>query len=523
MDPDTKMLFTRLRFLFIPMVGPVNILLVAHYFSWKLPRPLVVSLFIIPSMTAILALSPTWHNLLLHSFRMVGEPSFPVLAFQTGPWFHIHALHSYAATFAAIIILSASFVREHRLYRVGAALIIIALLIPSFIDVLAAKYFPAVRHYQLMPASFTLCNVAFALLLFRFRAHDILPVAKRKVFSMLSSPVLVFDGQRRLVDFNTAADDLLFRDHEKPLGSSAWSLLEPYSELLQDRVWSGDSCTTEIEIESDGQTRIFELKSSPLGQEGDGASGVAMVLHEITERKEMERQILERDALKAKFLSLISHDLSGNVANLTFVANVLDQYMEGVSSKEARKMLRLIQDSSQSMHEFLRNLLDWSRRNQSSLEMNKTENSLLEIAEETLEYLSPVAKSKGVHLKNHIGSELKIFGDRDMILAILRNLVSNAIKFTSPDGTVALDARIENRETMVSVRDSGVGLRDMNPETLFSKFSFDFQKSSGAGYGLGLTICKQFVENHGGRIFVESPPYGGCKFTFALPLSTAKD
>ena len=167
----------------------------------------------------------------------------------------------------------------------------------------------------------------------------------------------------------------------------------------------------------------------------------------------------------------------------------------------------------------LENLLEWANSQRGKVSFNPGQIKLDELLDEEISILTDMAKEKNIALKSSVTSNLIVFADRNMIRTILRNLISNAIKFTHRDGQVDVKASSSNNEVEVEVSDSGIG---MTQEIISKLFRIDANLSTPGtenekGTGLGLFLCKEFVEKHGGRIWVESEEGTGSVFRFVLP------
>jgi signal transduction histidine kinase len=519
---EAKVFFTRARFVFIPMVSPALLYLMARHYSWNLPLRLFALVCIIPLTTVTLAITSPWHGLLMHSFQMGGPVDFPILMFKWGPWFTFQATWAYLIVMALVAAMVREAWRENAAYQRRTALLIAFMLLPSAVDITMLVLDLRIRFYQVMPVTFLLSVMILGFLILYRRAHEILPAAKERVFSLLRNPILIFDSGRRLVDLNPSARDLFFAQSPIPLGSKADEVFKELPDLQRPELWKEGSDVAPIEVELDHREhlRTFEVQVSFLPSGRLELGGLVMVFHEITERKELERQILKRDAIKGKFLSLISHDLSGNVANLSFLADVLERYVATETSSEVRAMIQSIQGSSRNMHELLRNLLAWTRRNQFQLDANLTDFALDQAVQETIEYLRPVAQTKHIEIISRVAPGFGVVADRDMMLAILRNLLSNAVKFTPDGGEITVLAARGHNQVTISIVDSGIGIP---PSLAGSDALFQFHERRPAravegGYGLGLWMCRQFVESHGGTIRGERRPEGGSVFHVSIPL-----
>ena len=175
--------------------------------------------------------------------------------------------------------------------------------------------------------------------------------------------------------------------------------------------------------------------------------------------------------------------------------------------------------SAKNLFGLLEDLLTWSRSQTGKIQYLPEQQDLSSIVKNTLDVLSPAAEAKGIELSSGIPEGTLIYADANMLNLVIRNLVSNSIKFTSKGGTVHIFSRTEEKSEIVSVIDSGIGMSEEDQNKLFrldiAVTTIGTNKEKGTG--LGLILCKDFVERNGGEISVESKPGKGSTFRFSVP------
>lgn len=239
---------------------------------------------------------------------------------------------------------------------------------------------------------------------------------------------------------------------------------------------------------------------------------------------EMEKRI---NADKDKFFSIISHDLRGPFTSLLGNAQMMLNMADDLCADDIRHMSGAIFNGAKAALSLLDNLMTWSRiQRQGEMDFCPQALTLKPVAQETLELLTPAADDKNIALKNAVDDTLTAYADRNMVDTVIRNLTSNALKFTPRGGSVTIVAAphsLNGRETKqvrISVEDTGVGMKQQDLNNLFrleSNFT-TLGTEQEQGSGLGLIICKEMVERNGGRIWMESEAGKGTKAQFTLPL-----
>lgn len=234
-----------------------------------------------------------------------------------------------------------------------------------------------------------------------------------------------------------------------------------------------------------------------------------------TANEKLEQSNREKD----KFFSIIAHDLRSPFTSILGLTDILLAELKNFDPEIIEEYIHDIQNSTSQTLRLLENLLEWARMQQGRMEFNPTELKLGHLSAEIMDLYQDNAIQKNISLINHIKDE-KVIGDKNMIRTLLRNLVSNAIKFTPNGGRIELMAETGISETIIAVKDNGTGIRKSDMEKLFSITSnySTTGTNNEEGTGLGLILCREFVEKHHGRIWVESEFGKGSVFKFSLPF-----
>ena len=267
-------------------------------------------------------------------------------------------------------------------------------------------------------------------------------------------------------------------------------------------------------------------KNKFLAEQRNQLQELTALLEEQQEQLETQKSILEkqRDKLKAsngvkdKLFSIISHDLR---TPFTSVNGYLTLIKYGALTLEEVTTLATEVKISVDHHlETLNNVLEWSKAQMQGLKPAPDKINLNKIAQNQQKFFKALAESKEIEIINQVDEKTRIFADPNQIDVILRNLVGNALKFTPKEGKVTISSEIKNDSVLISVIDTGIGMSKENLNKLFKKDEhFTTQGTNNeAGTGLGLFLCKDFVEANGGKISVESEEGKGTSFIFDLPL-----
>ncbi|MES2731777.1 MAG: ATP-binding protein [Bacteroidota bacterium] len=279
----------------------------------------------------------------------------------------------------------------------------------------------------------------------------------------------------------------------------------------------------------------FILSVGDLQTEADGkVSKIWGISQDISERKLAEQaiqqhaqqlksysqQLEEANASKDKFFSLIAHDLQSPVNGVIGSADLLAHHLQGLNAEEVRILAEGIYSSASHLSKLLKNLLEWARSQTGGMNFTPIPINLRRLATEVTGLLNENAQKKELQVINMIGGEVVLKADRNMLHSVLRNLLANAIKFSNTVGKITLSCQTTPTHLQISVTDTGIGMSKKVQGQLFhmeSKYTSPGTANE-RGTGLGLLLCKEFVEKHRGSIWVESEEGKGTTFTFTLPV-----
>ena len=275
------------------------------------------------------------------------------------------------------------------------------------------------------------------------------------------------------------------------------------------------------------QTLIISTRKS-LFIDSNGEKFLVGVIRDITDRKkseqalkESEAQFRELNATKDKLFSIIGHDLRSPFNNILLLSEILIVAVKNLDVVESELCLGMINSTAKNTLILLDNLLSWAKSQTGQINYKSEKIYLSSIIQEILELSNSIAKTKNISLNLIKSDEIEVYSDKEIFKTILRNLISNAIKFTKPGGNIDVFVISKENQVEITISDNGVGI---NEETIKKLFGISANISSlgtanEKGSGFGLFLCKEFVEKLGGTIWVESEEGEGSDFKFTLPLN----
>lgn len=244
---------------------------------------------------------------------------------------------------------------------------------------------------------------------------------------------------------------------------------------------------------------------------------------DISERIELEKRLTQSNLDKDRFISIIAHDLRSPFNTILGFSELSIKQLRKGNIEKTDKYLQILRDSSFQTYEMLNNLLDWVKSQAGKMVFEPRKANLNNIIIENIMYLDSAARKKNIEINFMHSSDIYVWCDKNMIDTVLRNLISNAIKYTNVDGVVEISCYPfdDLGYIVVSVLDNGVGIVPEIKDKLFrldvNVSTYGTQAEKGSGYGL--ILCKEFVERNGGKIWIDCDIPVGSNFLFTLPLT----
>jgi signal transduction histidine kinase len=257
--------------------------------------------------------------------------------------------------------------------------------------------------------------------------------------------------------------------------------------------------------------------------------GTRGIIIDMTEQKRFEDQ-LQKNAedlqainnSKDKFFSIIAHDLRSPFTSFLGFTEILDEEFDTLPEKELRSIISLMRGSALNLYQLLENLLEWSMLHREITQFEPRNTTLLPLIESCLEVITHSAQLKDIEVSVDVPADLEVVADIHMLMTIVRNLLTNAVKFTHREGKVHISATPSGEHFVtIAVKDTGIGIAADLIQKIFRIDTNNKTKGTEGevSTGLGLILCKEFVEKHGGNIWVESEEGKGSTFYFTLKIA----
>ncbi|MGQ1909076.1 PAS domain-containing sensor histidine kinase [Marinifilum sp. RC60d5] len=320
-------------------------------------------------------------------------------------------------------------------------------------------------------------------------------------------------------------------DKEIEIGSNILECMSSENDRLVakenfDRALLGESHSN-IRVYGDENKAYYESFFNPIRNDENKIIGTTGLARDVSHRKKTELALLERErelkelnTTKDKLFSIIGHDLCNPFNNILGFSDLLIENLNDPSFNEHEKYLKIINDSANNTLILLQNLLDWAKSQTGMLSVREEKLILSDIILEVIELKKPNAKAKNISINYYLAKEIKISTDKNLLKTILRNLISNAIKYTEPEGEIQISAIQKKEWIELTVSDNGIGISKEKQHKLFklSLESSTIGTANEKGSGFGLLLCKDFIKKLNGKLWVESIEGKGSDFKFTLPL-----
>lgn len=519
----------KVEYLAIPYVTPLMLLVIFQIVNldFGIQSRKISLLFVIPLLTMILSLTNDYHHLFYNEVFLQKDGSFPTLKLSFGPWYFVHVTYSYLLVLVGLITLFWKIFYYKSYFLLQRVSMLVAVLSPLISFSVYFFGFMPVKNVDPTPFAFTLSGLALSVSILRYRLLNLAPIARDHIFQSMLDGIIVVDTSNRLVDCNPAGA-LIFRWDNVPQGDKLNDFWSDYPDLLAFSSQK-DSRTTEFKTLIEGKQFSFIITDSDIRNKQGKLVGRMLLFHDNTVRNQLLHQIeaSEKDLArlnveKDKLFTLIAHDLRGPIHSFVALTSMFTDETYHLTREEIIEMSHSMNKSAQSVQGLLENLLEWSKLQKEAVVIEIERLNLEKVIGQSVRVLNDMFIRKEIKLQLMIDPSIVVNGDEKMLNSVIRNLVTNALKFTPRKGSVTISAtNLKNGFIQTDIKDTGIG---MNHEVIENLFQID--KSVGrpgtegeATSGMGLLLCKEFIEKQGGRISAQSEVNKGSTFSFILPVA----
>lgn len=520
---DSILFWLRVEYIGISFIPSLLIMLALHYTGrTKSLRPGIISILILYGFVTLFMQFTNFRNLYYQNFHLIQNGNHVFSDFGHGVWYWVHQSMMNLMLLISTILYFINVVRTTGANRIRASIMLVSCIIPYIIYLV---YISGYRPYNLdlNPFSFSLVGFLFATGVFRFQLLEFLPITLEHVFNSMADGVIIIDNHGNIVSYNQSATKLYPQLMQQMKGEPLSFVLKgipPVTELK-------DGYEKEIEIQEKDSPAYFHIRVVAIKNERNRSKGWTIIYTNVTDRRIKENKLIHKEKLlkglnasKDKFLAIIGHDLRNSFHLMINLSDMLISNIEKDNKDGALKKANIIYDTSVNTYHLLQNLLEWALLQQKGMQVNKTSQNISSLVDEEIHGLKTLFEQKELTISHIAEKPGMAVADREMIKTTLRNLISNAIKYSYPGGKIEITESLTPDSITISITDNGTGMTAEEQELLFGSDATLSKKGTAAedGTGLGLRLCREFIQLHHGEIKVTSQPEKGSTFSFTIPL-----
>jgi signal transduction histidine kinase len=514
----------RVEYIGISFIPSLLLMLALHYTGrTKFLKPNTIAVLLLYGFVTLFIQFTNFRNLYYQNFHLLYSENLVFSDFGRGPWYWVHQTMMNLMLLISTILYLIHVIRTSGTNQIRATIMLVSCIVPYVIYLIyISGYRP--HNLDLNPFSFTLVGFLFAIGVFRFQLLEHLPVTLERVFNSMADGVVIIDNHGNLVSYNQSATNLYPELLQRLKGEPMDIILKGFPPLSELK----DGYEKEIEIPQNDLPAYFHIRVVALKNERKRSKGWTVIFTNVTERRLKENRLVQKEkvlkglnASKDKFLAIIGHDLRNSFHLMINLSDMLISNIEKDNKEGALKKANIIYDTSVGTYHLLQNLLEWALLQQKGMQVNKTSQNITALVDEEVLSLKTLYEQKELTLSHISEKPAMAMADREMIKTTVRNLISNAVKYSYPGGNIRITETMKPDAVTVSISDNGTGMTTEEQELLFGPEGILSKKGTAAedGTGLGLRLCHEFVQLHHGEITVTSQPEKGSTFSFTIPLT----
>ncbi|MEM8529396.1 MAG: histidine kinase N-terminal 7TM domain-containing protein [Chloroflexota bacterium] len=527
----TKLFWTNVIYIGIVFIPVAWVVLAMQYADHRqqLTRRTIVLLSIMPIITLLSVWTNSFHGLFRGNVSLIDSGALSFIETQMGPLFWAHTIYSYSLFLYGTVTILQTFIRATPQQRKQATTLLVGGCLPWLGNMVYLAGLSPIESVDITPFTFTLTAVVLAWGLFRYQLFDIIPIAREVVIENIRDGVIVLDSQKRVVDINPAAMDILDQPNRGMIGKPAEMLFARYHDRF-DYLWSKQDARIELQVDHNAGPQVFDTRLTQLQGKRGEHTGYLIVVSDITERKQNEHILYKAKEMaeaaniaKSSFIGTMSHELRTPLTTIIGYCELLQRQADELEKAQLTEDLSAIWSAGHHLLALVNNLLDLSKIEAGQMALFLDEFDVHMLVDEIITTTRPLVESHGNSLIVQCPADLGIISsDPTKIRQILFNIVSNAAKFTDR-GTVTFEVEREEINGTISVvfriTDTGIGIETEKIPYLFEAFTQADSSTTRryGGTGLGLSLSRHLCQMLDGEISVVSSLGEGSTFTVRLP------
>lgn len=505
------------------------------------------AIFIIPSIFLFLVLTNPLHNLIFSNIDFIYKESLLLMNVESGILWYVFVFILYGHIILGIILLIRYILSARGIYKTQAMIMTIGTVIPLLVNLISLIFFSSSSYQDTTPIFFVITGLLYYMGLSKKQLIDIIPVARDTIFDTIQDPVIVLNTSKKIVDANPSAKKLMYRESGEEIIGKKIDELSPILGNLVTKYFDETSSHEEKYLTLNQTRFYFDIQIVDILDSQKQITGKIITLRDITARKKAEEELQntkddldqlnknledkvqkrteEISALlkqKDDFVTQLGHDLRTPLGPIISLLPIVDKYETNTKSKD---MLDIIIKNTDRMKTLVSKTIKLAQLNAPETSLILENVNLYYEFENAFERIKPQIIDKNITVENNIDTSLLIRVDKVQFSELLDNILTNAVKYNMEDGLISIDAKEENEQVTLVIKDTGIGMTEEELHHLFEEFfKADESRHDIDSSGLGMSISKRIVEKHGGDIWVESAGLGkGSTIHISIPLSLKKN
>ncbi len=479
-----------------------------------------------PLTTIIMNYTNEWHQLFYTSISIDTSTGSPHATMEVGPFYLLHVAYSYLLFLIGMWLLIQMYRKSALHMKKQISFMMIGSAAPFGITLLyLTGLFPSPIDFS--PFGFLFSGIFYTWGIYQYNMLNLVPVAAQKVFESMKDAVIVFDLDDRVISFNRASAKIFPILHaKKAIGMPGAQLFKDFPDLLE-RLDVGTVPEGRVRMVCGSSITYYQVQVSQVSNRKRTLIGKMIVLSDVTESvlaeetlRFNEQELRELNTFKDKMFTVVAHDIRDPLAILINLMELLRVEMK-VCGVKHEEVVEAMDQQLENTYTLVESLLDWFRSQSGGMVFNPIVGNLSEIIQAQIRLLQVHCDRKRIQLLQQVPVDTLVYADMEMLNVIIRNLLTNAIKFTEVGGRIEVTAVKKGDMVTVSVSDTGIGIEpEQASHLLLGEFPTPVTGTSGErGLGLGLTLCREFIQINGGDIWFYPGAMQGSVFSFSLPTS----
>ncbi|WP_117148862.1 MULTISPECIES: histidine kinase N-terminal 7TM domain-containing protein [Paraliobacillus] len=496
-----------------------------------LQKWILVKLSIIPILTFVSHYTNEWHHLFYKDTWLYEWNSFSLVSIKIGPFYMLHIIYSFVLFIVGMLFLLHMYRKAASHMKNQVLVMMIGSCGPYLISIIYLSGFME-TPIDLSPFGLLFSGILIIWGIYHLNMMKLLPHALNQVFNSMKDAVIILDLDNNITSFNFSASQVFQELDKTVIGQSATTILSYYPELLKT-ITAGDSLQRKIKLANETGFHYYHVYISHVRNKRQKIVGKTLWLNDITalvlnEEKLLasSKQLEELNAFKDKMFTIVAHDIRDPLSLLMNLMEILKDELQEYQDKHD-EIAREMEQQIQNAFSLVESLLDWFRSQKGGMSFNPVSWNLSQIIRKNTDLLHIQSDRKQITVISEIANDMVVYADKEILDLLIRNILSNAIKFSEFEGIILLRADQVKDKVIISIKDSGQGVPPDQALRLLQDQEGYLESLNGTagekGIGIGLTLCREFAQINGGELWFESVPNQGSTFYFSTPIGMSPD